>query len=61
MGLSLRDLQEALYPLLAAVLSVNATNRVTLNPYRIVYRIEEDKKRISIARFWHSAQKQLKL
>jgi putative transposase len=29
MGLSLRDLQEALYPLLAAVLSVNAINRVT--------------------------------
>jgi transposase-like protein len=29
MGLSLRDLQEALYPLLGAVLSVNAINRVT--------------------------------
>jgi putative transposase len=29
MGLSLRDLQEALYPLLGAVLSVNAINRIT--------------------------------
>jgi putative transposase len=29
MGLSLRDLQEVLYPLLGAVLSVNAINRVT--------------------------------
>jgi len=30
MGLSLRDLQEALYPLLGSVLSVSAINRVTL-------------------------------
>jgi putative transposase len=29
MGLSLRDLQEALYPFLGAVLSVNAINRIT--------------------------------
>jgi putative transposase len=29
MGLSLRDLREALYPLLGAVLSVNAINRIT--------------------------------
>ncbi len=29
MGLSLRDLQEALYPLLGTVLSVNAINRIT--------------------------------
>jgi putative transposase len=29
LGLSLRDLQEALYPLLGAVLSVNAINRIT--------------------------------
>ncbi|NJM78215.1 MAG: type II toxin-antitoxin system RelE/ParE family toxin, partial [Acaryochloridaceae cyanobacterium RU_4_10] len=28
-----------------------------IKPYRIVYRVEEDKKRISIARFWHSSQK----
>jgi hypothetical protein len=27
----------------------------------LINRVEEDKKRISIARFWHSAQKQLKL
>ena len=30
MGLSLRDLQEALYYLLGSVLSVNAINRITL-------------------------------
>ena len=30
MGLSLRNLQEALYPLLGSVLSVSAINRVTL-------------------------------
>ena len=30
MGLSLRDLQEALYHLLGSVLSVSAINRVTL-------------------------------
>ncbi|WP_212666938.1 transposase, partial [Acaryochloris marina] len=30
MGLSLRDLQEALYEILGAVLSVNAINRITL-------------------------------
>ena len=31
MGLSLRDLQEALYPILGSVLSVSAINRITLN------------------------------
>lgn len=35
--------------------------QVILKPYRIVYRIEEDKKRISIARFWHSSQANLEL
>ena len=30
MGLSLRDLQEALYPILGSVLSVSAVNRITL-------------------------------
>jgi toxin ParE1/3/4 len=30
--------------------------QLILKPYRIVYRVEEDKKRISIARFWHSSQ-----
>ncbi|MCG8526205.1 MAG: type II toxin-antitoxin system RelE/ParE family toxin [Opitutales bacterium] len=28
-------------------------------PYRIIYRIEEDKKRISISRFWHSSRDNL--
>ncbi|WP_372726719.1 type II toxin-antitoxin system RelE/ParE family toxin [Nostoc sp. TCL26-01] len=32
-----------------------------LKPYRIIYRVEEDKKQISIARFWHSAQESLEL
>ena len=35
--------------------------QVILKPYRIVYRIEEDKKRISVARFWHSSQENLEL
>jgi toxin ParE1/3/4 len=35
--------------------------QILLKPYRIVYRVEEDKKRISIARFWHSAQENLEL
>lgn len=33
--------------------------QLILKPYRIVYRVEEDKKRISIARFWHSSQNNL--
>ncbi len=35
--------------------------QLILKPYRIVYRIEEDKKRISIARFWHASQQNLEL
>lgn len=35
--------------------------QLILKPYRIVYRIEDDNKRISIARFWHSAQDNLML
>ncbi len=35
--------------------------QLILKPYRVVYRVEEDKKRISIARFWHSSQGNLEL
>jgi toxin ParE1/3/4 len=35
--------------------------QVILKPYRIVYRVEENKKRISVARFWHSFQENLEL
>ncbi len=35
--------------------------QLMLRPYRIVYRVEEDKKRISIVRFWHSSQKNLSI
>lgn len=35
--------------------------QIILKPYRIVYRVEEDKKRISVARFWHSSQENLEL
>jgi toxin ParE1/3/4 len=35
--------------------------QLILKPYRIVYRVEESKKRISIARFWHSSQENLEL
>ncbi len=33
--------------------------QLVLKPYRIVYRVEEDKKQISVARFWHSVQENL--
>jgi toxin ParE1/3/4 len=33
--------------------------QLVLKPYRVIYRVEEDKKRISIARFWHSSQTKL--
>ncbi|NJO39174.1 MAG: type II toxin-antitoxin system RelE/ParE family toxin [Cyanobacteria bacterium CRU_2_1] len=35
--------------------------QLILKPYRIVYRVEEGKKLISIARFWHSSQENLEL
>jgi toxin ParE1/3/4 len=35
--------------------------QLVLKPYRIVYRVEVEQKRISIARFWHSAQENLEL
>jgi toxin ParE1/3/4 len=35
--------------------------QLVLKPYRIVYRVEEDKKCINIARFWHSSQKKLEI
>ncbi|MEH2034787.1 type II toxin-antitoxin system RelE/ParE family toxin [Nostoc sp.] len=35
--------------------------QIILKPHRVVYRVEEEKKRISLARFWHSAQENLEL
>jgi toxin ParE1/3/4 len=35
--------------------------QVILKPYRIVYRIEEDKRQIGIARFWHSSQENIEI
>lgn len=35
--------------------------QIILKPYRVVYRVEEDKKRISVARFWHSSQENLEI
>jgi plasmid stabilization system protein ParE len=35
--------------------------QLILRPYRIVYRVEEDKKQISIARFWHSSQENIEI
>lgn len=35
--------------------------QLILRPYRIVYRVEENKKQVSIARFWHSSQESLEL
>lgn len=35
--------------------------QIILKPYRIVYRVEEDTKCISIARFWHASQRNLEL
>jgi toxin ParE1/3/4 len=30
-----------------------------LRPYRIVYRVDEEKKQVGVARFWHGAQHSL--
>ena len=30
-------------------------------PYRIVYRVEDERRRVSIARFWHSSQENIEL
>lgn len=35
--------------------------QLILRPYRIICRVEEDKKQVSIARFWHSLQENLEL
>jgi toxin ParE1/3/4 len=35
--------------------------QLILRPYRVVYRVEDQKKRVSIARFWHSSQENLEL
>ena len=35
--------------------------QIILKPYRIVYRVEEERKRVSIARFWYSSQDSLEL
>jgi toxin ParE1/3/4 len=35
--------------------------QLILKPYRIIYRVEEGKKRISIVRFWHSSRRSLEL
>ena len=29
---------------------------LVLHPYRIVYRVDEERKRIGVARFWHGAR-----
>ena len=41
--------------------NISDIRQVILKPYRIVYRVEEDKKQISVARFWHSSQENLEL
>jgi len=35
--------------------------QIILSPYRIVYRVDEDKQQVSIARFWHSSRSGLEL
>ncbi len=35
--------------------------QIILKPYRIVYRVEEERRRVSIARFWHSSQENIEL
>jgi toxin ParE1/3/4 len=35
--------------------------QLILRPYRIIYRVEEEKKQVSVARFWHSSQQYLEL
>ena len=36
-------------------------HQLLFKPYRIIYRVKESKKQISIARFWQTAREQLKL
>jgi toxin ParE1/3/4 len=33
-----------------------AIRELILRPYRIVYRVDEDRKIVGVARFWHGAQ-----
>ena len=33
-----------------------AIRELILHPYRIVYRVDEDRRIIGVARFWHGAQ-----
>ncbi|MEL4895398.1 type II toxin-antitoxin system RelE/ParE family toxin [Crocosphaera sp. Alani8] len=35
--------------------------QLILKPYRIIYRVEQSNKQISIARFWHSSRESLEL
>lgn len=35
--------------------------QIILKPYRIVYRVEETIKRVSIARFWHASRESFEL
>lgn len=32
---------------------------LVLHPYRIVYRVDEERKKVGVARFWHGAQHSL--
>ncbi|UJB72657.1 transposase (plasmid) [Acaryochloris sp. 'Moss Beach'] len=61
MGLSLRDLQEALYEILGAVLSVNAINRITLKAQKQMFqsrqtRLEETPPILIVDGVWASVQ-----
>ena len=61
MGLSLRDLQEALYEILGAVLSVNAINRITLKAQKQMFqsrqtRLEETPHILIVDGVWASVQ-----
>ena len=35
--------------------------QLIIRPYRIVYRVEKNIKRVSVARFWHASQENLQL
>lgn len=35
--------------------------QIILKPYRIVYRVEEESKQVSVIRFWHSARDRVDL
>ena len=64
MGTRLLDLAESLYQLPhrgSGVRQRPGVRKVVLRPYLIFYRVNDEKRRVEVLRFWHGAQDPLKL